>query len=446
MENRSFHFWLLVVAALAIATRTVFFLIEQPWSPAIEDAFILKDDAQEYHKLALSILEGHFSIEGKPNAIRTPGYPGFVAGIYLIFGTHPWVVLLSQILLDGITCFILGISLRSSNETGALLSSGLFAIDPVSIFYSGTLGSDTLFVFLLVSLFYVLNWPKRSQSYIIAGLLTGLLALTRPIGLYLPVIVIAWLIMRFRRKAVVPTLILLAVYVVTIAPWFVRNEAIFGHFAFSTSPSYNLLVINAARIESISRGADFRETQIALLERARTLAMAKRNSPADLNPFDLAEHEQNLAVRLVGANPYLFVKTYLFGIARMFANLNVSGIGSALRWETRKLRIEGSIDPIYHIREFLRQRGTKEIILGTVIASYMLCTYIGAVIGIGRFIKTRDQELWLCLIIALYFVFLTGAAGLARFKMPVIPFYLAYSGLGVASLLDHLIRSRKRSS
>jgi hypothetical protein len=91
------------IALLALCVRLVFFLLVRPWSPAVESGFVLQGDARGYHELATTLLTQHrlaYGATDAPNALRTPGYPVFVAALYALFGWHPWVVMLFQILLD----------------------------------------------------------------------------------------------------------------------------------------------------------------------------------------------------------------------------------------------------------------------------------------------------------------------------------------------------------
>jgi CHASE2 domain-containing sensor protein len=72
-----------------------------------------------------------------------------------------------------------------------------------------------------------------------------------------------------------------------------------------------------------------------------------------------------------------------------------------------------------------------QVAAGLVIALFLLLTYSAAVTGIITAWREHDwRVLLLCILMASYFVAATGALGVVRLKLPAIPFYLAFTGLG----------------
>ncbi len=91
--------------SVAVLLRAAYFL---PRWASVPDWNV---DALGYHQLAVNLLEhGAFSISTapplQPDAIRTPGYPAFIALVYLIFGVSPQAVLLLQVILDSLTALL----------------------------------------------------------------------------------------------------------------------------------------------------------------------------------------------------------------------------------------------------------------------------------------------------------------------------------------------------
>ena len=75
--------------------------------------------------------------------------------------------------------------------------------------------------------------------------------------------------------------------------------------------------------------------------------------------------------------------------------------------------------------------------LAGAIGAYLVVSYLGAVAGIVVSCKRYDwRTTLLLLLLGGYFVVLTGAAGLSRFRLPVIPFYLGFTGVGVSYLYE----------
>jgi hypothetical protein len=81
-----------VVLCLALTARLGLFGVAQPWRPDVVRDALLTPDAWEYHQLAVTLLEHHrfaFTPHGPPDALRTPGYPFFVAALYAACGPRP---------------------------------------------------------------------------------------------------------------------------------------------------------------------------------------------------------------------------------------------------------------------------------------------------------------------------------------------------------------------
>src|SRR5262245_13208962 len=84
---------------------------------------IWNTDAQGYHYLALNLLQrGVFSMYAEapfqPDALRTPGYPLFIASIYALFGVAPRAVIVAQAIIDSITAlFVMGIAYKLTRST-----------------------------------------------------------------------------------------------------------------------------------------------------------------------------------------------------------------------------------------------------------------------------------------------------------------------------------------
>src|SRR5674476_551093 len=70
---------LLLIILLAFVIRIVLFVSLKPWDNEVVKQSVIIGDALEYHPLALSLLSDK-SFEGF-NALRTPGYPLFIAPV-----------------------------------------------------------------------------------------------------------------------------------------------------------------------------------------------------------------------------------------------------------------------------------------------------------------------------------------------------------------------------
>jgi 4-amino-4-deoxy-L-arabinose transferase-like glycosyltransferase len=218
----------LAILALACGIRLLL-LIFLPL-PVVE-----KYDQSEYLALAQNIrLHGTLSFGGPhrwgddgvlngpgpvlPNAARPPLFPLMIASLW--WGETPPVlaVCVIQALLGGMVAWLVySMALSALGLKVAVIAGVGMALAPMSAFFVLVFLTETLFTFLLTSCLWL--WSR--QQGLLAGLLLGAATLTRPISLFLVLLIgIAGLAIKFNR-ALHLRLALGAVLV--IAPWTVRN-------------------------------------------------------------------------------------------------------------------------------------------------------------------------------------------------------------------------------
>ena len=185
--------------------------------------------------------------DGYLTTFRAPGYPFFLAAIYLLVGTagRLQVVRLLQVFLGAalapLTALLasrLHLPAKSSTLAGAVV-----ALYPILWMYPLGLGSENLFFPLSLASGLMLFDAARSgrpKHAALAGLLLGAATLTRgAFAVTLPLALI-WLARRARwRRAALAGGVALAV----VAPWSLRNSLVLGRPAFvETTVGYNLFI------------------------------------------------------------------------------------------------------------------------------------------------------------------------------------------------------------
>jgi len=122
----------------------------------------------------------------------------------------------------------------------------------------------------------------------------------------------------------------------------------------------------------------------------------------------------------------------------MFGNLGTSIFADTLGLPSRTLEMKAYPDIRRLVLDFMRVKGPATITLAAFLMAFLLITYVSALVGL--FVAARQSALrpFVIFLLALlgYFVLITGVAGLARFKMPAIPLYLALSGIGIVRLYE----------
>jgi len=425
-----------------------------PWTAEKEQKTILQSDAWGYHMLARNMLEHQsfkIRMEGVPNSIRTPLYPMFIAGVYTVFGYKPWIVLALQIVLDTLACLLLFLALfRLFDYRVALTASFFYAIDPLLIVYSSsTLLTDTSFLVLVVIAFYWFSLAygaesgrKRGLHYGLSGLFLGLATLCRPVSQFLPVVFVIFFFIYYRKRvkeAFRYSAVFVVVFALTLLPWLIRNNKTFGRFALSAASYQNMLVGYVAPMEMIKRKKSFVTVKAALIAEAEEHMITDGREPDKMDDFERGHYYRELAFRYIKSNPLLFGKTYAYGIFYLFANLNTKVISEKLEIPMHEANLKGTHNFIDLVKNYLKKKGAAGLLMAAIIVPIFLITYLGAVWGFFVSWKKYDTYIIvLCVVIIGYFVGLTGVKGLARFKMPAIPFYLAFTGIGLTHLLFKL--------
>lgn len=454
---------LVVVLTLCFLARMSLFVAVRPWAPDVTADVILKLDAGGYHELAVTLYKYHqFANEenGPRQALRTPLYPAVVGFIYMLFGERPWVVLLFQVLLDTLSClFLFLIVTRMANVESAFYTCIFYALDPFLILHSNKLYSDILFVFLLTVSFYffscILSGNSRFRcktSIAISATALGMAILTRPIAQYVPLLFVLAMVVILRRniRSVVQyTLIAVLFLSIAVLPWLYRNYVSFGSLSLSTSGDFNLLVLNAAPIEAERVGhQSVKDVKELLLAEARSLVVQDGRSPEDLNPFELARYQRKVAIKYLKQMPLSVVRHSLSGIFRLFMGLSTGDYGTILQISPKESSFEAPLYPnlLDLVRQWFLHRTLEEKVLGLYSITYLVTTYALLILGLYvAWVRGDRRFAVICVGMVLYFSILTGAAGRPRLKLPLIPFYLGFAGIGLQSLLSS-IRNRSRKS
>ncbi len=186
-------------------------------------------------------------------ALRTPGYPLFLAFCQLLFGESLLAVRLVQALLGAVSVWLVFRLTRqvAAEPPGAvprrrwtvpLLAAGLATFDPYFVGTSALVLSEALFiVFMLLSLWgLAVLWPSGTTSApsrpllwaALVGLATGAAVLVKPSwALCPPGLLLAWIALSNRRlSALRGVLVITLVAALVMTPWWIRNARIYGKF------------------------------------------------------------------------------------------------------------------------------------------------------------------------------------------------------------------------
>lgn len=217
-------------------------------------------DAKAYNNIAWNLARGNGYIENERNVampeqddaiVRVgPGYEFFLAGIYVVFGHHIWIVWLLQALLRaGAVYMLFRIALlllkeNSAREFVGLLAAAFLGFMPDLIILGGMLLAETLLIFtLMLALYASLHALETNKMPLFASFSWGIAALVRPTALAV-VMLYAVVVYITKRKAFLVAVIFLFPFLF-LGAWSLRNSLLYDTPLFTTTAgAYALWVGN----------------------------------------------------------------------------------------------------------------------------------------------------------------------------------------------------------
>jgi len=231
-----------LIILLAVVVRVAFVIAVDKGRVGVEH----NPDAEDYlsfaHNLATGVGFAHAINEDQPfskpvefSAWRAPLYPIFLSIAFHVSRNTLFLQSLQVALAALSLHFFLRLGSILFGELPALIAGLAFAFYPLLIFYSADLGTESLFLFLLITILFLFYQAGKEHSparVFCLGVLTGLAALCRPNGLMLvPALALAlWLTTHDRGQAVRRVIVLALAVAITVLPWTYRNYRLYHKF------------------------------------------------------------------------------------------------------------------------------------------------------------------------------------------------------------------------
>ena len=407
----SYVMGILVIAFLA---RTFLFL-----GAAGHPDRLLTKDGREYAAIAGNLRAAYFdpvSPDFTMGLFRTPGYPAFLAGALRVSGGSLDFVIGLQIIIGAVG---VGLTMRLAGRqlgpgTGAIAGL-MLALDPASVLYSCFVQPDTLFTTLIVA--GALIWVRSIESETLwaagtSGLVLGLAALTRPIGIFFPLVLPLTLIARpgDRRRLALAGCFLSGAFI-PIGGWMAKNQILTGSPMFSILGDSALLHYRAAGALAEDEGIPIEEA------RDRVWKQFWSNNSPGASAVELSLQQRRLAFRILSEHKWGAVKMMGRAAVRMAAGTGLTALS----------RLRGEKNPEPTASMATRAIEGLQLLL-------MLMVYVaiarGSILLLGQ---RRFFELALLLGAAAYFVAMSaGPEANTRFRLPAAPFLAILASHGLS--------------
>lgn len=428
-------------------------------------AYLFTSDPQVFHDPDTNsyiqptqelLSDGTFSINGKTELHRTPGYslilaPGIAAN-------HVEVVTIAlQILLSASSVwlvFLISLEIFSSYRA-AVIAAWLYAIEPLSVVYTSKLLTETWFTtLLLLSMYFLIRHLKLQRTearpvtkclFISAAALAGTVYV-RPVSYFLPIcIFVGWVLVILigywtkRVSSVVVKLMSAVGFIIVsmslIAAWQVRNYVQTGYSGFSAAQDailYNSL--GAATLASIE-GRSFYDVRKSLGVNNDEIYFSKHPDQKTWSEAQVMRFRGEEGRRILLQHPLTYLKIHSEGTLRL-----VFGPGATQLLGLFRLSEEGGVGGLLdaiHDRGIIRvsldlfERNPLFFWSNVVFAFYLFAILGFAVLGlVRRMDRTRTDILLLVGVIA-YLIAMAAGLGYSRFRHPIMPVLCILAGMGM---------------
>lgn len=230
---------LALVFVIAVTVRAVYcVLVLRGYAPI--------SDASDYFEIAASLARGDGFAAEHPygvlhrTAFRPPLYPLLLGSVFAVTGAHLGVAQAVNVLLGAVVVVLVAvIATRVGGRFAGVAAAALATVYPPLLANDGPPLAEPLSLVLVLGMVLVLL-RERSGWVEWAGVLCGLLVLTRPSAQLLVPVLALWVL---RRAGWRRALVFGAIAVLVIAPWVARNAAVFGHPVLVTSNGFNLAAV-----------------------------------------------------------------------------------------------------------------------------------------------------------------------------------------------------------
>lgn len=413
------------------------------------------NDSKEYIALAKELVSnGRFFRTGvyenigrldTIEIIRTPGYPLFlVPGILL--NNIDLVVIALQIILS---CFTVYLTYRIAlilfnNENAALVGAFLFAIDPMSVFYTIYILTETLFTFLVTLFAYFLLeylQDRRLKHLIIASLALAAAIFVRPVAYFLPLFLTISAILYFAltyRQNKISFQHIAIFFFLAMGPlflWQARNYVTTGYSGFSAITDINLYFYNGAAVTAANQGLSYEDLQIEMGLWEIKVYFQHHPEQRTWSEAQRLRYLREEGLKNIKSNLSTYFILHLKWMLRIILDPGNVKYFKLFKLESDKIQFIGLYNNFGIIKTIIFLVKTRPV---------MFCFYLifGLLLIVNTFfimaalfsnrtsLNIQIVAVWA---IILYFLIISGSPGDGpRFRLPIMPLLAGFAGCGLS--------------
>ena len=256
---------------IAVAVYTLFLFVFAYFNV---DSLMIAPDSNGYIYPAKSMIAGDgFRNElGEFDGLRTPGYPLFLA-IMFMFKGNLYAVIAMQLLFAALSMYLVYriCILMNLKNIYAFLWAIVFAIDITVYIYSCSILSDAFFMnCIVVTIYFLVKYlrNKKFGNFVLFIVFLNYSLAVRPILMYYNTLLCLFVfgLWIFKKVSLKHVIVSVLAFVIVFGGWSYRNYLKTGVFEMSYVRNYNMINFDGAMLMSRNEGISVQESREKLVE------------------------------------------------------------------------------------------------------------------------------------------------------------------------------------
>jgi 4-amino-4-deoxy-L-arabinose transferase-like glycosyltransferase len=374
-----------ILALLLGLCVRIAFLVWHPGNNYLSNKLYVAD-SYRYNGVAVNLLSGcGYTENGETTARTMPAYPFFLAFVYGFFGHNAVAVRFIQIFLVLLACYIIYLTAKELfDERAGITALFLSVLYYPFIQMPAYIVTESLFMlFLVLSVYFsvkVLKSPEKLGYIFLAGISSGVLVLTRPVGIFVPLLLFVFVLLQPVPHriwyGIKRTGIFLLVFFILLAPWVIRNYIVYRTF-FPLSSEAGITMYRGNNPAATGGTGGWHSIGVDTIS-------GFPEEIKGMNDVEASNYLKNLAVRYIRDNPsrflYLCWRRFLNMWRPFYSGSNLINKIILPIWDILILYPLGLLGIILGIREKGRERIISLFLLSFLFLYNLLCIMSVAVI------------------------------------------------------------------